>query len=153
MYYNKFQQGGQADAQQQFVSWLAQVFEIQNEEQLQQLAQQLGEEGIAQMQQIFQQYPDPAQARQVVQQMMGQAQSARKGAVLNYYKKVMGICGSNERAVFYQKGGKVCKTCQLKQQGGRLDEEEVLRRAKRQKDLANKNQVSQNLLKSIKVFR
>ncbi len=123
MYYNKFQQGGEAEAQQQFVTWLAQVFDIENEEQLQQLAQQLGQQGIAQMQQVFQQYPDPKQAKQVVKQMMSQqAQIARRGAILNYYKNVMKICGPNERAVFYKKGGLICKTCEEKQNGGTIDE-------------------------------
>lgn len=126
MYYNKFQQGGEAEAQQQFVTWLAQVFDIENEEQLQQLAQQLGQQGIAQMQQVFQQYPDPKQAKQVVKQMMSQqAQIARRGAILNYYKDVMKICGPNERAVFYKKGGVICKSCEEKQNGGTIDENKI----------------------------
>lgn len=126
MYYNKFQQGGEAEAQQQFVTWLAQVFDIENEEQLQQLAQKLGQQGIAQMQQIFQQYPDPKQAKQVIKQMMSQqAQIARRGAILNYYKDVMKICGPNERAVFYKKGGRICKSCEEKQNGGTINENKI----------------------------
>lgn len=126
MYYNKFQQGGEAEAQQQFITWLAQVFDIENEEQLQQLAQKLGQQGIVQMQQIFQQYPDPKQAKQVVKQMISQqAQIARRGAILNYYKDVMKICGPNERAIFYNKGGRICKSCEEKQNGGTIDENKI----------------------------
>lgn len=80
---SKFQAGG-SSAQAQFVQWLAAVTGAQSEEQLQQIVQQLGEEGMKQMQQLFQQGVPPEQ----VQQMLAQH---RNGGVIRWYRNLMNI--------------------------------------------------------------
>lgn len=74
----RFQQGGQVqDAQQKFISYIAEIFGIQNEAQLKQVVSKLGKQGIAQLQKAFQQ---GVPAEQIRQQMQGRTQSAKQGA-------------------------------------------------------------------------
>lgn len=76
--YQRFQQGGQVqDAQQKFISYIAEIFGIQNEAQLKQVVNKLGKQGIAQLQKAFQQ---GVPAEQIRQQMQGRTQSAKQGA-------------------------------------------------------------------------
>lgn len=72
------QQGGQVqNAQQKFLSYIAEIFGIQNEAQLKQVVNKLGKQGIAQLQKAFQQ---GVPSEQIRQQMQGRAQSAKQGA-------------------------------------------------------------------------
>lgn len=72
------QQGGQVqDAQQKFISYIAEIFGIQNEAQLKQVVNKLGKQGIAQLQKAFQQ---GVPAEQIRQQIQGRTQSAKQGA-------------------------------------------------------------------------
>lgn len=74
----RFQQGGQVqDVQQKFISYIAEIFGIQNEAQLKQVVSKLGKQGIAQLQKAFQQ---GVPAEQIRQQMQGRTQSAKQGA-------------------------------------------------------------------------
>lgn len=109
---NKYQQGGQAQQLiQQFAQDLIQN-QVMSEEQLQQIAQQ-NPDMLQQLFQIWQQSGIEGVV-QVLQQSQQQAQSAKQGAKLNYLKRLMNICPEGEELVYFKAGGKVGCGCKKK---------------------------------------
>ena len=106
----KFQKGGQLNMneqqlQQAFLQYLMQKTGAQNEQQLEQVVQQLGEDGLKQAY---------AQFMQEMQQQ--QVQAAKFGAKLNYIKKLNGQCPEGMEMHYYKQGGRLCRKCmQVKQ--------------------------------------
>lgn len=94
--------------------------------QLVQAAMQGNQEAKQQIEQIMQaaQQGDPqaqqiAQAIQgVVQQMQG-VQSARRGAKLDYVRRLRGICPEGTEMRYYKVGGTICKKCVQKARAGK----------------------------------
>ena len=111
----KKQQGGQINMneqqlQQVFLQYLMQKTGAQNEQQLEQVVQQLGEDGLKQAY---------AQFMQEMQQQ--QVQAAKFGAKLNYIRKLNGQCPEGMEMYYYKQGGRLCRKCmQVKQ-----NEEEI----------------------------
>ena len=111
----KKQQGGQINMneqqlQQAFLQYLMQKTGAQNEQQLEQVVQQLGEDGLKQAY---------AQVMQEMQQQ--QVQAAKFGAKLNYIRKLNGQCPEGMEMYYYKQGGRLCRKCiQAKQ-----NEEEI----------------------------
>ena len=111
----KKQQGGQLnmneqELQQAFLQYLMQKTGAQNEQQLEQVVQQLGEDGLKQAY---------AQFMQEMQQQ--QVQAAKFGAKLNYIRKLNGQCPEGMEMYYYKQGGRLCRKCiQAKQ-----NEEEI----------------------------
>ena len=111
----KFQKGGQLNMneqqlQQAFLQYLMQKTGAQDEQQLEQVVQQLGEDGLKQAY---------AQFMQEMQQQ--QVQAAKFGAKLNYIKKLNGQCPEGMEMHYYKQGGRLCRKCiQAKQ-----NEEEI----------------------------
>ena len=111
----KKQQGGQLNMneqqlQQAFLQYLMQKTGAQNEQQLEQVVQQLGEDGLKQAY---------AQFMQEMQQQ--QIQAAKFGAKLNYIRKLNGQCPEGMEMYYYKQGGRLCRKCiQAKQ-----NEEEI----------------------------
>ena len=82
----------------------------QNQQQLEQVIQQLGEDGLKQAY---------AQFMQEMQQQ--QVQAAKFGAKLNYIRKLNGQCPEGMEMYYYKQGGRLCRKCiQAKQ-----NEEEI----------------------------
>lgn len=76
-----------------------------------------------QMLQAFQSDPEAQKYIQAAQQQLsGGTQIARLGAKLNYIKQIKGDCPEGEELVYFKKGGRFCKTCRKKQEGGNVDE-------------------------------
>ena len=121
---NKYQEGGQlSNTQQQGLQYLAQMYAQQTGKDpqqdqegfmqfVQQLAQQAGVQDIGQLLDL------------VYQQAQGQAQSAKRGAKLNYLKKLTGKCPEGQQLVYFKAGGRVCSKCMAKKQNGDVIEEE-----------------------------
>ena len=111
----KKQQGGQLnmneqELQQAFLQYLMQKTGAQNEQQLEQVVQQLGEDGLKQAY---------AQFMQEMQQQ--QIRAAKFGAKLNYIRKLNGQCPEGMEMYYYKQGGRLCRKCmQVKQ-----NEEEI----------------------------
>ena len=111
----KFQKGGQLNMneqqlQQAFLQYLMQKTGAKDEQQLEQVVQQLGEDGLKQAY---------AQFMQEMQQQ--QVQAAKFGAKLNYIKKLNGQCPEGMEMHYYKQGGRLCRKCiQAKQ-----NEEEI----------------------------
>lgn len=112
----KKQQGGQLNMneqqlQQAFLQYLMQKTGAQNEQQLEQVVQQLGEDGLKQAY---------AQFMQEMQQQ--QVQAAKFGAKLNYIKKLNGQCPEGMEMHYYKQGGRLCRKCmQIKQNEGEME--------------------------------
>ena len=110
----KYQQGGQlSTTQQEGLQYLAQMYvqqtgkDPQQDQEgfmqfVQQLAQQAGVQDIGQLLDM------------VYQQAQGQAQSAKRGAKLNYLKRLSGNCPEGEQLVYFKAGGRVCSKCMAK---------------------------------------
>ena len=76
-----------------------------------------------QMLQAFQSDPEAQKYIQAAQQQLsGGTQVARLGAKLNYIKQIKGDCPEGEELVYFKKGGRFCKACRKKQEGGNVDE-------------------------------
>lgn len=108
----KKQQGGQINMneqqlQQAFLQYLMQKTGAQNEQQLEQVVQQLGEDGLKQAY---------AQFMQEMQQQ--QVQAAKFGAKLNYIKKLNGQCPEGMEMHYYKQGGRLCRKCMQAKQNG-----------------------------------
>ena len=106
---NKFQQGGQINMneqqlQQAFLQYLMQKTGAQDEQQLEQVVQQLGEDGL---EQAYAQFMQEMQQQQI--------QAAKFGAKLNYIKKLNGQCPDGYELQYYKSGGQLCKKCMKKQ--------------------------------------
>lgn len=102
---NKFQQGGQISMderqmQQAFLQYLMQKTGAQDESQLEQVIQQLGEDGLKQ---AYTQFMQEMQQQQV--------QAAKFGAKLNYIKKLNGQCPEGMEMHYYKQGGRLCRKC------------------------------------------
>lgn len=112
----KKQQGGQLNMneqqlQQAFLQYLMQKTGAQDEQQLEQVVQQLGEDGLKQAY---------AQFMQEMQQQ--QVQAAKFGAKLNYIKKLNGQCPEGMEMHYYKQGGRLCRKCmQAKQNMGEAE--------------------------------
>lgn len=105
----KKQQGGQLnmneqELQQAFIQWLAQKLGVQDESQLKQAVQEMGQEGI---QKAYQQFMQEMQQQQ--------AQKAKFGAKINYIKGLRGQCPNGYELQYYKSGGQLCKKCIKKQ--------------------------------------
>ena len=114
---NKFQQGGsinmheQQQMQQAFLQYLAQQTGAKSQQELEQIIQQMGEDGLKQAY---------AQFVQAMQQQ--QVQAAKFGAKLNYIKQLNGQCPQGMEMYYYKEGGRLCKKCmQAKQNRGELE--------------------------------
>ena len=111
----KFQKGGQLNMneqqlQQAFLQYLMQKTGAQNEQQLEQVVQQLGEDGLKQ-----------AYAQFIQEMQQQQVQAAKFGAKLNYIRKLNGQCPEGMEMYYYKQGGRLCRKCiQAKQ-----NEEEI----------------------------
>ena len=118
----KKQQGGQLNMneqqlQQAFLQYLMQKTGAQDEQQLEQVVQQLGEDGLKQAY---------AQFMQEMQQQ--QVQAAKFGAKLNYIKKLNGQCPDGYELQYYKSGGQLCKKCiknQVMQDGEYLPQDPI----------------------------
>lgn len=112
----KYQQGGSpqlSETQQKGLQYLAQMYTQQTGKDpqqdqegfmqfIQQLAQQSGVEDVGQLLDM------------IYQQAQGQAQSARRGAKLNYLKRLSGKCPEGYEMKYFKAGGKVCSKCVAK---------------------------------------
>lgn len=111
----KKEQGGQLNMneqqlQQAFLQYLMQKTGAQNEQQLEQVVQQLGEDGLKQ-----------AYAQFIQEMQQQQIQAAKFGAKLNYIRKLNGQCPEGMEMHYYKQGGRLCRKCmQVKQ-----NEEEI----------------------------
>lgn len=97
----------QEELQKAFIQFLVQDaaqqgIQLQSEQDLQEYAKQLGEDGIK------------AKYEEFMQAMQQQSIKAQLGAKLTYYKHLKGSCPDGEEPTFLQKGGRICKTCQKK---------------------------------------
>ena len=113
---DKKQQGGtmQQSEQQEFVMAFAEDLQIQDENQLQQALQQLGEQGIQALYQVWKQNgKQKGVIRQALQQM-AQARKARQGARLAYLQQLNGKCPEGYEVEKFMAGG--CAKCRKKQQ-------------------------------------
>lgn len=113
----KFQQGGsinmneQQQMQQAFLQYLAQQTGAKSQQELEQIIQQMGEDGLKQAY---------AQFMQAMQQQ--QVQAAKFGAKLNYIKKLNGQCPAGTELKYFKSGGRLCKKCMaIEAQGGTVD--------------------------------
>lgn len=112
----KMEQGGQINMdeqqlQQAFLQFLMQKTGAQNEQQLEQVIQQMGEQGV---QQAYAEFMQAMQQQQV--------QAAKFGAKLNYIKSLNGQCPEGMELHYYKQGGRLCRKCmQAKQNGGELE--------------------------------
>lgn len=119
---NKFQQGGQINMneqqlQQAFLQYLMQKTGAQDEQQLEQVVQQLGEDGLEQ-----------AYAQFIQEMQQQQVQAAKFGAKLNYIKKLNGQCPDGYELQYYKSGGQLCKKCiknQVMQDGEYLPQDPI----------------------------
>ena len=88
----------------------------QANQQIQQIMQ-AAQQGDQQAMQIAQMIQQVAQAMQ--QQGV---QAAKFGAKLNYFKQLKGICPEGYEMQVFKAGGRVCKKCMKKQDGGDISE-------------------------------
>jgi hypothetical protein len=58
-------------------------------------------------------------------QMKGQTPSAKLGSKLNYIKSLKGDCPDDEEVVYFKKGGMICKACEKKKQGAKLEQSKI----------------------------
>ena len=113
----KFQQGGQINMnneqiQQAFLQYLAQQTGAKSQQELEQVIQQMGEDGLKQ---AYAQFMQAMQEQQV--------QAAKFGAKLNYIKKLNGQCPEGMEMHYYKQGGRLCRKCMaMEAQGGTVDQ-------------------------------
>ena len=111
----KKQQGGQLnmneqELQQAFIQFLAQKTGAKTQQELEQVIQQLGEDGLKKAY---------AEFMQMMQQQ--QVQAAKFGAKINYIRSLRGQCPEGYELQYYKAGGQLCKKCMKKkamQEGG-----------------------------------
>lgn len=102
------------ELQQAFIQWLAQKLGVQDESQLKQAVQEMGQEGL---QQAYQQFIQEMQQQQ--------AQKAKFGAKLNYIKGLNGQCPEGTEMQYFKEGGTICKKCVAKQKNGGKEQDSV----------------------------
>ncbi len=141
----KHQQGGtmnnQEELQKAFIAYLiqdaaAQGVQLQSEQDLEQYAQQLGEDGIK------------AKYQEFMQKMQGGIM-ARLGAKLEYYKKLKGDCPEGQELVRFKKGGRICSACQKVQSGTKVKnavDKFKAERAQYKKDMKTKDEATRDSL-------
>lgn len=105
----KKQQGGQLnmneqELQQAFIQFLAQKTGAKTQQELEQVIQQLGEDGLKKAY---------AEFMQMMQQQ--QVQAAKFGAKINYIRSLRGQCPEGYELQYYKAGGQLCKKCIRKQ--------------------------------------
>lgn len=106
--------------QQAFLQYLAQKTGAQTQEELEQVIQQLGEEGLKK-----------AYAQFIQEMQQQQVQAAKFGAKLNYIKKLNGQCPKGTETQYYKVGGKLCKKCvEVQAKGGKADEGDAIQQFK-----------------------
>ncbi len=119
----KKQQGGQLnmneqELQQQIMQLVqaAMQGDQQANQQIQQIMQaaQQGNQEAAQIAQMIQQVAQQMQQQQV--------QAAKFGAKLNYIKQLRGQCPDGYEMQYYKAGGRLCKKCMKKMQGGEMEQ-------------------------------
>ena len=119
---SKKQQGGQLnmneqELQQAFIQFLAQKTGAKTQQELEQVIQQLGEDGLKKAY---------AEFMQMMQQQ--QVQAAKFGAKLNYIRSLRGQCPDGYELQYYKSGGQLCKKCirkQMMQEGGDVPQNPV----------------------------
>ena len=104
----------QEELQKAFISYIAQKYNIKDENGLKQIISKLGEEGMKQLYQEF------------ITQMQQQVKSAKQGAKLNYIKMLRGQCPEGYEMTYYKKGGQLCTKCAKKAEGAALEEKNRL---------------------------
>lgn len=108
--YKKLQKGGiinmeEQQLQQAFLQYLMQETGAKDQQQLEQVIQQLGEEGLKQ-----------AYSKFLQEMQQQQVQAAKFGAKLNYIRHLNGQCPDGTEMTYFKVGGKLCKKCmQVKQ--------------------------------------
>ena len=102
------------ELQQAFIQWLVQKLGVQDESQLKQAVQKMGQEGL---QQAYQQFMQEMQQQQ--------AQKAKFGAKLNYIKGLNGQCPEGTEMQYFKEGGNICKKCVAKQKNGGKEQDSV----------------------------
>ena len=119
---SKKQQGGQLnmneqELQQAFIQFLAQKTGAKTQQELEQVIQQLGEDGLKKAY---------AEFMQMMQQQ--QVQAAKFGAKLNYIRSLRGQCPDGYELQYYKSGRQLCKKCirnQIMQEGGDVPQNPV----------------------------
>ena len=114
-HYKKFQKGGtinmeEQQLQQAFLQYLMQETGAKDQQQLEQVIQQLGEEGLKQ-----------AYSKFLQEMQQQQVQAAKFGAKLNYIRKLNGQCPEGMEMYYYKQGGRLCRKCMQAKQ----NEEEI----------------------------
>lgn len=138
------QQGGtmqqqssqEQELQKAFIQFLvqdaaAQGVQIQSEQDLQNYAQQLGEEGIK------------AKYQEFMQRMQGGVM-AKLGAKLEYIKKLKGICPEGYELTYFKVGGRICSACQKAQKGKKVDATKNFKKDMKNKDEASRDSIAVN---------
>lgn len=87
--------------QKEFIQFLMQQTGAKNEQELQQVIQKLGKEGMQKAFQAFQQ----------AKQQEAQAIRARLGAKLQYVHSLNGNCPDGYSLQMFKAGGRICKKC------------------------------------------
>lgn len=110
MQHQKLQKGGtinmeEQQLQQAFLQYLMQKTGAKDQQQLEQVIQQLGEDGLKQ---AYSQFLQEMQQQQV--------QAAKFGAKLNYIRHLNGQCPDGTEMTYFKVGGKLCKKCMQRQQ-------------------------------------
>ena len=98
------------ELQQAFIQFLAQKTGAKTQQELEQVIQQLGEDGLKKAY---------AEFMQMMQQQ--QVQAAKFGAKINYIRSLRGQCPEGYELQYYKAGGQLCKKCRKKkamQEGG-----------------------------------
>ena len=115
--YKKLQKGGtinmeEQQLQQAFLQYLMQETGAKDQQQLEQVIQQLGEEGLKQ-----------AYSKFLQEMQQQQVQAAKFGAKLNYIRHLNGQCPDGTEMTYFKVGGKLCKKCMQRQQKEQETEE------------------------------
>lgn len=151
---SKFQEGGQAQAQQQQI--LMQAAQV-----LQQAGYNItdGQGNLDQRAfiQAVAQYGQEKLGVQVNQQNIGQvitaiaqqgSQMARRGAKLNYLKKITNSCPAGTQLTYFRAGGQICSKCEAiakkEQKGGVMDniKKEMMQNGGKAKQIKNKTTIN-----------
>lgn len=93
------------ELQQAFIQFLAQKTGAKNQQELEAVIQQLGEEGLKQAYNEF-----------ITMMQQQQVRAAKFGAKLNYIKQLRGQCPDGYETQYFKRGGSICKECVKKQQ-------------------------------------
>lgn len=116
--YKKLQKGGtinmeEQQLQQAFLQYLMQETGAKDQQQLEQVIQQLGEEGLKQ-----------AYSKFLQEMQQQQVQAAKFGAKLNYIRHLNGQCPDGTEMTYFKVGGKLCKKCMQVKQNRKEQENE-----------------------------